>query len=333
MSTTPSSRLAAVPPRTGASSALPRTPETTFARLRQLGLKPVGKAVLAQADASDITGRAAQLAYYFFFSLFPGLIAASALLGVLAKSASHLGPDMLNYLARVIPPTAFQLVADTFKQTAHASSGTKLLLGTLVALWSASAGTAALQDALNAVYSVQERRPYWRSRLEAIVLTLVVGVLLLIALGVLFGGDKLLIHFHAGLALSVGVRIISWPIAFVLLAVSFALLYWKAPDKRDVPWEWVTPGAVLAILVWLLASGALRLYLHYFDSYSVTYGSLGAVIVLLTWFYISGLAVLLGAVINDALEDLAGEGGEQKQAGAKNEGMGHEQTAAQRTSA
>jgi membrane protein len=85
------------------------------------------------------------------------------------------------------------------------------------------------------------------------------------------------------------------------------LVYWKAPDLKDQPWEWITPGAAIGILVWLLASTALRIYLHYFNSYSVTYGSLGAVIVLLTWFYLSGLALLLGSVINDTLEVMYGE--------------------------
>ena len=286
--------------------------------LRSIGLKQFGQRLVAAVSKDDLTGRAAQLAYYFFFALFPALIAASALLGLVVKSAGDLNGQLLGYMSTVIPPSAYQIVSDTFKQTTHASSGGKVLLGALVAVWSASAGTSAVQDALNAIHSVEEKRPFWRARLTAILLTLAVGLLFTMALIALFLGDRLVIHQHAGYGyLAVfAVRLVTWPIAFGLVGIGFALVYWKAPDMEDQPWEWVTPGAVIGILVWILASLALRVYLHYFDSYSVTYGSLGAVIVLLTWFYISGLALLLGSVINDTLEVLYGETAEAKQEAA-----------------
>ena len=284
--------------------------------LRSIALKQFGQRLYASVTEDDVTGRAAQLAYYFFFALFPGLIALSALLGLVVKSAGDLNGQLLTYMANVIPPSAYQIVADTFKQTTHASSGGKVVLGTLVAIWSASAGTAAVQDALNAIHNVEEKRPFWRARLVAIGLTLAVGFLFLLALLCLFLGDKLVIHQHAGYGfLAVfAVRLVTWPLAFAMVALGFALVYWKAPDLKDQPWEWVTPGAAIGIVVWLLASLVLRLYLHFFDSYSVTYGSLGAVIVLLTWFYLSGLALLLGSVINDTLEVMYGESAEAKAA-------------------
>ncbi len=284
--------------------------------LRAIGIKQFGKRLYASILEDDLAGRAAQLAYYFFFALFPALIAASALIGLAAKSAGDLNEQLLSYFATVIPPTAYQIVADTFKQTTHASSGSKVLLGTLVAIWSASAGTSAVQDALNSIHSVAEKRPFWRARLTAILLTIAVGFLFAAALVALFLGDKLVVHEHAGYGyLAVfAVRLVTWPVAFGLVAIGFALVYWKAPDLPEQPWEWVTPGAAFGILIWLLASLALRVYLHYFDSYSVTYGSLGAVIVLLTWFYISGLALLLGSVINDTLEVMYGETAQAKQA-------------------
>jgi membrane protein len=278
-------------------------------QLRRIGVKSFGRRLLSTIGKEDLTGRAAQLAYYFFFALFPALIAASALLGLVIKSAGDLNAQLLSYMANVIPPSAYEIVADTFKQTTHASSGGKVLIGTLVALWSASAGTAAVQDALNAIHNVQERRPFWRARLVAILLTIAVGALFTLALAALFVGDKLVAHQHAGFGYLVvfAVRLITWPVAFVLVALGFGLVYWKAPDLKDQPWEWVTPGAVVGILVWLLVSLALRVYLHYFNTYSVTYGSLGAVIVLLTWFYLSGLALLLGSVINNTLEAMYAE--------------------------
>jgi membrane protein len=287
--------------------------------LRSIALRQFGQRLWVSLNKEDLTGRAAQLAYYFFFALFPALIAASALMGLLIKSAGELNDQLLSYLANVIPPSAYQIVADTFKQTAHASSGGKVLVGTLVALWSASTGTSAVQDALNAIHSVEEKRPFWRARLTAILLTIAVGSLFILALGALFLGDKLVAHEHAGYGyLAVfAVRLITWPVAFALAALGFALVYWKAPNLKDQPWEWITPGAAIGIVVWLLASLALRVYLHYFNSYSVTYGSLGAVIVLLTWFYLSGLALLLGSVINGTLEAMYGEMGSATKPGGE----------------
>ena len=277
--------------------------------LRRLGLKEFGQRVWASMNKDDLTGRAAQLAYYFFFALFPALIAGSALLGLATKSVGDLNEQLLSYLANVIPPSAYQIVSDTFKQTAHASSGKKVVIGLLVAIWSASAGTSAIQDALNGIHSVEETRPFWRARLTAIFLTIAVGILFIAALATLFAGDKLVVHQHAGLGYVAvfAVRLVTWPLSFLLVGMGFALVYWKAPDMKEQPWEWVTPGAAIGILIWLLASLLLRVYLHYFDTYSVTYGSLGAVIVLLTWFYLSGLALLLGSVINDTLEVMYGE--------------------------
>jgi membrane protein len=291
------------------ATALARRNRVSMWGLRSIGLKQFGQRLWTSVTKDDLTGRAAQLAYYFFFALFPALIAASALLGMVVKSADDLNNQLLSYFANVIPPSAYQIVADTFKQTTHASSGGKVLVGVLVALWSASAGTSAMQDALNSVHSVKETRPFWRARLSAILLTVAVGFLFILALGALFLGDKLVAHEHAGFGyLAVfAVRLVTWPFAFATVALGFALVYWKAPDLKDQPWEWITPGAAIGILVWLLASTALRIYLHYFNSYSVTYGSLGAVIVLLTWFYLSGLALLLGSVINDTLEVMYGE--------------------------
>jgi membrane protein len=277
--------------------------------MRKLGWKEFGQRVWDAILKDDVAGRAASLAYYFFFALFPMLIAASALLGVAARSAKNLNEELLGYLSTVIPPSAYQIVNDTFHQTTHASSGGKVLFGALFAVWSASVGTSAIQDALNAVYAVEDSRSFVRARLSAIALTVVVGIIFILALIVLFFGDKLVQNDHAGYGyLAVfAVRLLTWPAAFLIVSVAFALVYWKAPDLKEQPWEWVTPGAALGIIIWLLASLALRLYLHFFNSYSVTYGSLGAVIVLLTWFYVSGLALLVGAVINDTLEIMFGE--------------------------
>jgi membrane protein len=279
--------------------------------LRRLGIRRIGQRCWESVTRDDLTGRAAQLAYYFVFSLFPGLIAASAVVGIVATSGRDFSDRLLDYLGSVIPPTGFQVVADTFNETAHASSGRKLFLGIVVALWSASAGTSAIQDALNSVHQVKESRPYWKARLEAICLTVVVGAISILALTVLLSGDAVAGYLSGFLKLPVLFlvlcRLLAWPIAFVVAAIGFALVYYVAPDVRQAQWRWITPGAVIGILIWLAASTGLRIYLHFFNSFSVTYGSLGAVIVLLTWFYLSGLSLLLGAEINVAIEEIAAE--------------------------
>ncbi|HEY0785151.1 MAG TPA: YihY/virulence factor BrkB family protein [Acidobacteriaceae bacterium] len=305
----PDAEQAAATPERKRAVVAARHQRMPLAALRKQGLWPFAKRVGIAAMKEDITGRAAQLAYYFFFALFPMLIAASALVGLAARSASDLNSKLLAYLGKVIPPSAYQVIADTLHQTTHASNGGKVLFGALTALWSASVGTTAIQDALNAVHQVEEKRPFWKARLNAVLLTLAIGVIFTAALVTLFFGDKLVENRHGGFGTVelVAVRLLTWPVAFALVAIVFALVYSKAPSIKGQPWEWVTPGAALGIILWLVASQALRLYLHYFDTYSVTYGSLGAVIVLLTWFYISGLALLLGAVINDTMEVMAGE--------------------------
>ena len=282
--------------------------------LGRLGWREIGMRTFKSIGEDDLSGRSAQLAYYFFFALFPGLIAASSIAGLMLSSASATYDKLLDYMATVIPPTAFQIVADTFHSTAHASTGGKVIFGALLALWSASAGTSAVQDALNSVYKVKEGRPFWKARLSAIALTIVITVLFSLALTALLFGDTLSTFLAAHLGFStvflVVSRLLSWPIAFCLVGFAFAVVYYMAPDVKQPEWRWLTPGAAISIVLWVVSSLGLRIYLHYFNSYSVTYGSLGAVIVLLTWFYLSGFMLLLGAEINGAVEAIAAEKGD-----------------------
>jgi membrane protein len=279
--------------------------------LRRLGLRLIARRTWDSAMADELTGRSAQLAYYLFFSLFPGLVAASAMLGLVASSGTTFSDRLLDNLASVIPPAAFQLVFDTFNETARASSGGKLALGIVVALWSASAGTLAIQDALYAMYRVKQPRPYWRASLNAIAFTVLITALFILALSVLLYGDiaSTRIDLLGGVPIFVILlaRVLAWPIAFAVIALVFALVYSMAPHSKRREWTWISPGAFIGILLWLAASAGLRIYLHIFNSFSATYGSLGAVIVLLTWFYLSGLSLLLGAEINKVIEVLIAE--------------------------
>ena len=274
--------------------------------LRGVPVKEVAQRTWVSLNEDNLFGRASQLAYYFFFALFPTLIALSSIMGLAAKSATHIYVQLLNRIATLIPPAAFGIVMDTFNQTTKASTGGKVTLGLLTALWSASVGVSAIQDTLNAVYKVKETRSYWRARGEAVLLTVAVSIVFTLSLAALLGAgvgaDLVRYKFQGAIVVALAMRIIGWIVASVLMVLVLALLYFFSPDVRKRKWRWFSPGSAIGLAGWILGSLALRLYLHWFNSYSVTYGSLGAVIILLTWFYVTGLMLLLGAEVNSEIE-------------------------------
>ncbi len=277
--------------------------------LQGVPARTVLKRTWASLIKDRLLGRAAELGFYFLFALFPTLFSASSLLGLAARSAQQIYDKLLHYLALVIPTTALGTVLQTFNETTAAASSGKLTFGLVAAIWSASVGISAIQDALNVVYKVNETRSYFVARLHAIGLTVVLTVIVTLELACMLGGDFLATVVHQvisqpGVADIVAVlaRLFGWTLATVLLALTFAVIYCWAPDLKRRRWRWLTPGGTVGMLGWLVASLGLRVYLHFFDSYSITYGSLGAVIILLTWFYISGLMLLVGAEINSEIE-------------------------------
>lgn len=258
--------------------------------------------------ADRIFGHAAELGFYFLFALFPTLFSASSILGLAARSAPRIYDHLLDYLSLLIPTAALGTVLHTFNETTAASSSGKLTFGLIAAIWSASVGVSAVQDTLNAVYRIDDSRSYIKARIYAIGLTILLTVIVTLCLSALFGGDlgaRIAAHFIRDRVVSLGVgtacRILAWIIATAFLALSFAVVYNWAPDLPKRHWRWLTPGVVIGIVGWLLASLGFRVYIHFFNTYSVTYGSLGAVIILLMWFYITGLMLLLGAEINSEL--------------------------------
>jgi membrane protein len=171
----------------------------------------------------------------------------------------------------------------------------------------------AITETLNVAYDVTETRSWWKKRLVAVGLTIALSVLIIGALILVIAGgriaDGLAGSFGLGAAFAIAWNIIQWPIVLACLILAFALIYYLAPDIRDQAWKWLTPGAVLGVVLWLAVSFALRLYLHYFDSYSKTYGSIGAVIVLMLWLYLTGAAILVGGEVNSEIENVAAEHG------------------------
>ncbi|MFC6646593.1 YihY/virulence factor BrkB family protein [Granulicella cerasi] len=258
----------------------------------------------------NLLSRAAELGYYFLFALFPTLISASSILGLAAQHASQIYVQLLNYLALIVPPSAYEMVIDTFKQTTAASTGGKVVLGIVAALWSASVGFSAIQDGMNTVYKVKETRPYWKARGSAMLVTLLLSLLVTLMLAVLLGADiggkaslhHFSVHRWVGYLLFGLIHITTWVVTISLLILLFSTIYYFAPDLKAKRWHWLTPGSAIGILTWIVASIGLRVYLHYFNTYTVTYGSLGAVIILLTWFYVTGLTLLLGAEVNSEVQ-------------------------------
>jgi len=287
------------------------------------GLTPLQllKRVYHEIDDDEVLTRSAALAYYFVSALFPMIFFLMAMLGLLAQS-HDLQSSLLNYTARFMPGDAYRLVQKTLQEIANHSSGLKLAFGLVLALWSGAGGVVSIMDALNRCYHVKDSRPFWKQRLIALALTVAISALTIMALTiVLYGGDIAnLVGRHVGLSnvTVIAWRVLQWPIALLCVVISFALLYYWGPDAEQ-QWQWITPGSLVGVLAWIGASLLFRVYLHFFNSYSKTYGSLGAAIVLLLWLYISGLAMLVGGEINSEIENAAAKRGhpEAKEPGEK----------------
>jgi membrane protein len=253
----------------------------------------------------DILGNAAQVAFYFSFALFPLLLFLISLFGIVMQKDQEMRAELFLYLGQIMPGAAFELVRTTLDEVAQNSSGSKLTVGLLITLYSASAGIDNLRGALNEVYNLKETRSWFKTKLLALLLTLGVGLLAFIALAFIFYGTQLL-----GYILPVDspfvLKPLEWITILILLILTFALLYNFAPNHDPMDWKWITPGAIISIILWLLVSNAFRIYLQYFDTYAKTYGSLGAVIILLLWLYLTAVVILIGGAINAIFDEETG---------------------------
>jgi membrane protein len=275
---------------------------------RESSFRAIVRRIWRATLASDLFDHAAELGFYFLFALFPTLFCASSALGLVARSAQHGYSDLLHYLSLVLPTAAFRAVLHTFNETALAASSGKITFGSIASVWSASVGISALQDTLNDVNKLTETRSYFVARLYAIGLTIILTITGTLTLASMFAGDFMAAFATRGLhdpgaakTAAILARVTGWVVATFLLLFSFSIIYAWAPDWKRRRWRWFTPGTAFGVFGWLLASLGFRVYLHFFNSYTLTYGSLGAVIILLIWFYISGLMLLLGAEIDSQL--------------------------------
>lgn len=276
--------------------------------LRKVSVMDFLKRLYAKALVEeDLLSSSAQVAFYFAFALFPLLLFLVSLFGIVLESADDLRKEMFFYLGQVMPGSAAKLVQTTIEQVSQNSSGGKLTFGLATALYSASVGIDSIRVALNGVYNLSETRPWWKTKLLTLFLTLVLAVLITIALGVIFYGGKFLTFILGFVNLPIPspffLGVLQTVTVLVVLISTFALLYNYLPKHRKHSWVWITPGAIVGIVLWLLLSYGFRLYLGYFNTYDKTYGSLGAVIVLMLWLYLTALVILIGGSINAVLQE------------------------------
>jgi membrane protein len=260
------------------------------------------KRVAREIRADDVLGRAAQLAYYFFLALFPFIICVIASLSVFGF-ADRGRLLLLAVSSYFVPAPAFQLIGTTIDQIIQASGPFKMSLGIAASLWAASMGMGAVMSTLNAAYKVEESRSLFTQYLVAIALTAGVASILIASVVVEVFGDDVIVALSSGVLTLQIWSIAKWPVGLATLAITFEVIYYFAPDVRERDWHWITPGTVVGIFFLAVVSIGSRIYLHYSSSYGAAYGSLGAVIVLLLWFYLSGIALLAGGVVNAVLEN------------------------------
>jgi membrane protein len=260
------------------------------------------KRTIKEFSADNCLGLAAQLAYYLLLALVPAIVFVVALTSFLPGDAIQ---RTLDAAAAFMPQDVLTIIQEQLRSIANGKDAGLLTFGFLFALWSSSAAIVAVTEALNRAYDIEEARPWWKVRLTAIVLTLFLAAFVLVALGLILVGptlaEWLAAHTGLGAAFEWTWKILQWPLVLALVATAIAVLNYYAPDAEQ-DWTWVSPGAVVATVLWVIASLAFKLYLTNFADYNETYGSLGGVIVLMLWFYISSLAVLAGAEMNAEIE-------------------------------
>ena len=259
---------------------------------------------LREYQRDFLADRAAALTYYGVMSIFPALLVLVSLLGLIGKSATQ---PLVNSLSSAVPATVRGILhsAVAHLQQEHAAAGILAIVGVVLGLWSASGYVAAFMRASNAIYDVPEGRPIWKTVPTRLGITLAL-VLLLVA-------SALIVVVTGGLARRVGHvmgigstavtvwDIAKWPVLLILVSLMFAILYWASPNARQ-GFRWVSPGGLLAVVLWLVASGLFAVYIANFAHYNRVYGSLGGIIIFLVWVWISNLAVLLGAEFNAELQ-------------------------------
>jgi membrane protein len=274
-------------------------------RLKARSWGGVLKRTVTEFKEDNLTDWAAALTYYSILSIFPALLVLVSILGLIGESATQ---PLIDNLGSVAPGPAQEIFTSAIRnlQGASGAAGIFFVVGLAGALWSASGYVAAFMRASNSIYDMEEGRPIWKTLPTRVGLTVVLLVLLAIS--------AVAVTLSGGLAKEVGGvlglsdtavtvwNIAKWPVLVLVVSFMFALLYWAAPNVKHPKFRWISPGGVLAVIGWVIASLAFAFYVANFGSYNKTYGALAGPIVFLVWLWISNIMVLLGAEFNAELE-------------------------------
>ena len=266
------------------------------------------KRTFSEVLNDDVMGMAGQLAYFFVLALFPALIFFVSLVAYLPGDMPQ---QLVVSLRPFLPAAALTIVEEQIAKLTAADPGGILTFGLVLAIWSSSAGLIAIISTLNRAYDITEGRPWWKVRGVAILLTLALAVVVVTALTLLIAGPLLVSAVGEALGMGSAFTLVwtyaRWPLIFMLVSFGMALIYYFAPDAEQ-EWIWITPGALLATLLWLAASLGLQTYLRLAGGFNETYGTLGGAIVILLWLYVTGIAILVGGEMNAEIEHASPEG-------------------------
>jgi membrane protein len=274
-------------------------------RLKARSWGGVLKRTVTEFKEDNLTDWAAALTYYGILAIFPALIVLVSVLGLIGDSATQ---PLIDNLGSVAPGPAQEIFTSAIEnlQSSKGAAGIFFIVGLAAALWSASGYVAAFMRASNSIYDIEEGRPIWKTLPTRVLLTLVLLLLLAIS--------AVAVTLSGGLAKEVGGviglsdtavqvwDIAKWPVLLLVVSFMFALLYWAAPNVKHPKFRWISPGGVLAVIGWVIASLAFALYVANFGSYNKTYGALAGPIIFLVWLWISNIMILLGAEFNAELE-------------------------------
>jgi membrane protein len=253
---------------------------------------------ISEFKKDNLTDWAAALTYYGILALFPALLVLVSIVGLLGQSTAQ---SLIDNIASAAPGSAKTIITNAIHslQNNKGSAGVLFIVGLLAALWSASGYVGAFSRASNAIYDVGEGRPFWKLRPQQVLITLVMVIILAAsAIAVVVTGG---LADQVGNLVGVGSTAVTvwdiakWPVLVILVSTMIAILYWASPNVRQPGLRWISPGSILAVVIWIVASAAFAFYVANFGSYNKTYGSLGGIIVFLVWLWISNLAILLGA--------------------------------------
>lgn len=279
-----------------------------MSRFFDFGWKDFFLRLYKKSDDADIFSRAAQTAFYFSFAIFPLLFFLVSLFGLLVVSAEALKREIFEYLGQIMPGTVFDLVQKTIEEIGKNSSGGKLTFGLVITLWSASAGVDAIRSALNAVYGLRESRNWLLTKAGSLGMTFVFTILASAVLAIVFYGWQLteVLLDKCGLEISSPFVLVGIQWLSILLVMLFAceVIYNLLPNFSRFRWKWIMPGSLVAIALWLIFTSVFRVYITYYNTYDKAYGSLGAVMILMLWLYLTALVVMIGGAINSVISDM-----------------------------